>query len=212
MFVWDMAGETYLHSLGLTPKNGLREDLSVLSLHQSACYLQREYSLSLSAEEIMSGINQTVEDFYIYDVLPKPGVTAFLERTKQEGIPMCIATASDRYQVEAALRRCNMAHFFDAIFTCTEVGHGKDHPSIFRQATTHFGADRSNSLVFEDALHAIQTAKADGFTVAAVFDPSEKQQEKIKSLADYYFYDFEYTEAFWRMLYEDENSVVHCRQ
>ena len=41
---------------------------------------------------------------------------------------MCIATATDRYQVEAALQRCNMLHFFSEILTCTEVGSGKDRP------------------------------------------------------------------------------------
>ena len=111
---------------------------------------------------------------------------------------MCIVTASDRYQIEAALSRCSMAHYFDAIFTCSEVGHGKDEPVIFRKAMEHFGADRSSAVVFEDAIHAIQTAKADGFAVAAVFDSSEKRQAEIRDLSDCYIPDFEHTEGFWK--------------
>ena len=113
---------------------------------------------------------------------------------------MCIATASDRYQVEAALKRCGMDRFFDAIFTCTEVGHGKDEPIIFRRAMEHFGADRRNTVVFEDAIHAVQTAKADGFTVAAVFDTSEQHQAEIQEFAECYIPDFEHTEDFWRLI------------
>ena len=60
-----------------------------------------------------------------------------------------------------------------------------------------FGADRSNTLVFEDALHAIKTAKDDGFAVVAVFDNSEKRQKEIRDLSDCYIPDFEHTEAFW---------------
>ena len=42
-------------------------------------------------------------------------------------------------------------------------------------------------MVFEDALHAIQTAKSAGFRVAAVYDPSaEEDQPEIRRLADYY--------------------------
>lgn len=198
MFIWDSVGEIYLRSLGKEPKPSMREDVRALSLYQSACYFQREYDLPLSAEEIMAGINRTIEHFYIHEVLPKPGVIDFLEQMKKAEIPMCIATASDRYQIEAALSRCGMEHYFDAVFTCSEVGHGKDEPVIFRKAMEYFVADRSSAVVFEDAIHAIQTAKADGFAVVAVFDNSEKRQAAIRDLSDCYIADFEHTEVFWK--------------
>ena len=197
MFIWDSVGEIYLRSLGKEPKLSMREDVRALSLYQSACYFQKEYDLSLSVEQIMTGINQTIEHFYIHEVLPKPGVVDFLEQMKKAEIQMCIATASDRYQIEAALNRCGMEHYFDAIFTCSEVGHGKDEPVIFRKAMEYFGADRNTTVIFEDAVHAIQTAKADGFAVVAVFDYSEKQQKEIRDLSDCYVADFKQMEAFW---------------
>ena len=204
MFIWDNVGEIYLRSIGKEPKPSMREDVRALSLYQSACYFKQEYDLSLSVEEIMTGINQTIEHFYIHEVLPKPGVVDFLEQMKKDEIPMCIATASDRYQIEAALSRCGIEHYFEAIFTCSEVGHGKDEPVIFQKAMEHFGADRSSTIVFEDAIHAIQTTKADGFTVVAVFDDSEKRQAEIRDLADCYIADFEDTEEFWKLLKEGE--------
>lgn len=197
MFIWDTAGETYLRSQGKNPKPSMREDISTLSLYQSACYFQREYGLPFSADEIVAGINKTIAHFYAHEILPKSGVVDFLEQMKRAGISMCIATATDRCQIEAALNRCKMGHYFDAVFTCGEAGHGKDEPVIFRKAMAHFGADRSETVVFEDALHAVRTAKADGFLVAAVFDESEKQQKEIRRLSDCYISDFEHTETFW---------------
>jgi len=203
MFLWDSVGEIYLRSLGKEPKPSMREDVRALSLYQSACYFRREYDLSLSPEEIMEGIRQTTEHFYIHEVLPKPGVVDFLRQMQKAEIPLCIATASDRCQIKAALRRCGMEHFFDAIFTCSEVGHGKDEPLIFQKAMEHFGADRSSAVVFEDALHAVQTAKADGFAVVAVFDEREKRQSEIRELADCYIADFAHTEEFWKFASAD---------
>lgn len=197
MFIWDTVGEIYLRSLGKEPKPSMREDLSALSLSQAACYFQREYGLSFSVDEIVTGINQTIAHFYTHEILPKAGVIDFLEQMKKAGISLCIATASDRYQIEAALNRCRMEHYFDAVFTCSEVGYGKDEPFIFRKAMAYFGADRSETIVFEDAIHAVQTAKADGFCVVAVFDESEKQQNEIRRLSDCYILDFEHTETFW---------------
>ena len=198
MFIWESVGEIYLRSLGKEPKPSLREDVRALSLYQSACYFKKEYDLPLLEEQIMSGINKTIEHFYINEVMPKPYVTEFLEKMKQKGIPMCIATASDRYQIEAALSRCGMSHYFEAIFTCSEVGYGKDEPVIFRKAMEYFNSDRGSSIIFEDALHAIKTAKNDGFTVVSVFDNSEKRQDEIRAISDCYIRDFEHTEDFWK--------------
>lgn len=198
MFIWDHVGEIYLRSLGKEPKPSMREDIRTMSLYQSACYFQKEYDLALSAEQIIAGFNQIIEHFYTHEILPKPGVGKFLEQMKEAKIPMCIVTACDRSQIEASLRRCGMEHYFEAIFTCSEVGHGKDEPVIFRKAMEHFDADRSTAIVFEDAFHAVQTAKADGFAVVAVSDNSEKRQSEIRTLSDCYIADFKHTEDFWK--------------
>ena len=199
MFIWDTVGEIYLSNFGKKPTPYMREDLRTLSLYESAVYLQKEYALPLSAEEIMEGINKTIEHFYLYEVLLKDGVSDFLKILKEKGIKMCIATASERYQVEAALKRCEIDNYFDEIFTCTEIGHGKNGPYIFRKAMEHFDGDRSNTVIFEDALHAVKTAKNDGFIVAAVFDNSEKRQNELYNISDFYIKDFKNTEEFFKL-------------
>ena len=198
MFIWDAAGETYLRSIGKEPADDLQSILKPMSLHQSADYLRVHYSIPLSTEEIMDGINRTVETFYFHTVEPKPGVIGFLEELTRKGMRMCIATATDRYQVEAALERCGMRHFFSEIFTCTEIGSGKDQPLIFRKAMEHLGTDRSNTVIVEDAWHAIRTAKSDGFIVAAVFDVHESMQRSIRETADIYLTDYSDLDPLWK--------------
>lgn len=200
MFIWGEIGERYLRSLGKEPNPSMREAVRTLSLYQAACYLRREYDLTLSTEEIMKGINQMIEHFYLSEILPKPGVCEFLEHMKKAGISMCIATASERYQIEGALKRCGMSQYFDAIFTCSEIGHGKEEPFIFRQAMEVCGAERNTTVVFEDAFHAALTARRDGFSVIAVYDESEKYQEEIRRLADCYLVDFVHTKDFWEFI------------
>lgn len=198
MFIWDTAGETYLRSIGKEPMEDLQSVLKPMSLYQSAAYLKAQYGITLSVEDIMDGINRTVEAFYLDTVLPKPGVIEMLDAFFQKGVRMCIATATDRYQVEAALVRCGMRHFFSEIFTCTEVGSGKDQPLIFRMAMEHLGTDRGNTVVIEDAWHAIRTAKDDGFIVAAVYDSHESMQSSIRETADIYLTDFSDLDSLWK--------------
>ena len=184
MSIWDTVGEDYLRSIGYAPKAGLREALSTLSLRQGAEYMQEAYDLPLTVPEIMEGINKTVEGCYFHTVQPKPGVPEFLETLQRQGVQMCIATATDRYQIEAALKRCHLDGYFGEVFTCTGVGHGKDEPHIFEAALAWLGTAKEDTLVFEDAYHAIQTAKRAGFRVAAVYDAHEPHQAEIRELAD----------------------------
>ena len=196
--VWVSAGEHFFESIGITPKANLQEEIRTMSLYQSACYIRKEYGLSQTVEEIMDGINRTVENCYFHEVQPKQGAISFLRELKAADIRMCIATATDRYQIEAALKRCNMLDFFEEIFTCSEIGHGKDEPIIFRRAMEYLGTDRSNTIIFEDALHAIQTAKADGFLTVGISDPYIQEQESVQSLCHCYLTDFSQTETFWK--------------
>ena len=186
MFIWDTIGETYLRSIGYQPKENLNETFKNMSLHQAARYYQTEYGVTLSIDEIMDGVNAMLERYYRFEVPLKPGVAELLERLRQSGVKLCIATATDRHLVEAALDRCGVLSCFGEIFTCNEVGHGKDEPDIFEASLRFLGTRREETLVFDDALYAVRTAKEAGFPVAAVYDSHEKEQDKVRLLADIY--------------------------
>lgn len=193
MEVWDSVAKIFLTSLNRKPKPDLTDVIKTMSLYQSAEYLKKEYSLNLSLDKIMESINKIIEDFYFYEALPKEGVVKFLQELNRRDIHICIATATDRYLIEAALKRCEMENYFEKIFTCTEVGHGKDEPIIYAVAASHFNVNKNEAIVFEDAFHAIETAKKAGFVVAGVFDKSETNQSQIRNMSDYYIEDFQNT-------------------
>ena len=186
MYVWDTAGETFLRSMGCTPEPNLQSRLKAMSLYQSACYLRDAYSLPLTPEKIMEQVNHIIAHAYRQEIQPKPGVIPFLERLHRQRIKMVIATATHRPLVEAALSRCGMAGFFEHILTCTETGHGKDSPHIYRQALAALGTKREDTLVFEDALHALRTAHEDGFRTVAIYDDRELEQQALRAMAEVY--------------------------
>ncbi len=197
MFIWDNIGKDYLLSLGITPKEDLDEILKPLSLKQAAEYLQCEYKLKAGTEEIISGINNMITDFYSDTVLPKEGVLPFLQHLKNKGIKMCIATATDRHLAESALKRTLLSEFFSEIFTCGSVGFGKDNPTIYNAALNHLGTNKDTTVVFEDAIHAISTAKKEGYFVVGVYDNSEQcNAEKIKDMSDIYIHSFHEMRAY----------------
>ena len=189
MFIWDTIGEAYLRSIGYQPKENLNETFKNMSLRQAARYYQTEYGVTQSIDEIMDGVNAMLERYYRFEVPLKPGVAELLERLRQSGVKLCIATATDRHLVEAALDRCGVLSCFGEIFTCNEVGHGKDEPDIFEAALRFLGTRREETLVFDDALYAVRTAKEAGFPVAAVYDSHERSQAEVRARSDLYLED-----------------------
>ena len=190
MFIWETFGEDYLKTLGIEPKERLSETFKAFTLLQAAEYYRKAYGIELSTCEIINGINAMVSEIYRTRVTLKSGAEEFLKRLYENGVKMCIATATDKRVAEEILKRLKVYKYFSEIFTCDEVGEGKESPEIYRRALEKLGTAKNETIVFEDALHAIITAKADGFRVAAVFDAYEKGQDKVKEIADYYITDF----------------------
>lgn len=190
MHIWDSIGEDYLRSLGYEPREKLNEKFKTMSLAQAAAYYRSEYGVTLSVERICAEVNGRIENFYRDEAQLKPGAAEFLERLAQKGIKLAIATATDDYLVEAALRRCGVVSLFSGLFTCAMTGRGKTEPDIYRTAAARLGTQPRETLVFEDALYALKTARAAGFPTAAVYDPHEPGQKELRELADYYIEDF----------------------
>ena len=191
MFIWDTIGEDYLRTLGKEPHEDLKETFMTLTLEEAAEYYREHYKVTLSVTEIVDSINAMVEGIYRTKVTLKPGVTDYLRLLKESGVKMCVATVTDRYLVEDTLERLGILHYFSEIFTCAEVGYGKDKPIIYQKALEHLGTAKEETFVFEDSLFALETAKADGFPTVGVYDMHESRQEEMKRLADCYVRSFE---------------------
>ena len=188
MPVWDSLAGRYLQKNGRQARPGLRAILSTLAMVGSAEYLIREYDLNKDVQTVMDEMNEMGLTDYRDHVPPKADAIAYLEALKAKGVKMCVATATDRPLVEAALKRLDMDKYFVRVFTCTEVGAGKRQPDIFYAAMEFLGGSKENTVIFEDSLHAISTAHKHGFRVAAVPDASSaKDEAEIKRLAEVWY-------------------------
>ena len=199
MPVWENLGEIYLEHLGIEAEKGLGETLFAMSLEEGADYLIENYGLKQTPGEIIAGLNREVQDFYGRKVPLKEGVRGSLEEFRDRKIPMAIATSGDRANAEAALKRLKVLSYFRAVFTCSEIGSSKSHPDIYYAAALQLDTDPSDTWVFEDALHAIRTAKKAGFRTAGVYDrASGRDLAQIRDTADIYLPEFKDFDSFWK--------------
>ena len=183
--MWENLGERFLQSLDIVPEEDLRDKIWDLSLPESAAFFKREYALSLSEEEIIARLNELSESVYTSEAPLKSGVKRLLGSLQMLDIKTALATAADKNLASAALARTGISEHFSGIFSCSEHG-AKTSPDIFLKAAELLGTNPQETIVFEDSLTAVQTAKAAGFITAAVFDKSEKNPDLLRDTADFY--------------------------
>jgi HAD superfamily hydrolase (TIGR01509 family) len=190
MAAWSTVGSDYMRSLGMEPPADLDEAILRLSVAEAAEYV-KALGVPGSAEKIRVDMNGFVDDFYLNRVSPRPGVPEMLAAFRENGVKMCVATASDRGQIETGLRHAGILRYIDRIFTCTELNTTKHYPVIFHAAREYMGTAMDATWVFEDARHSAQTAKAAGYRVCGIFDPSEPDQAGLRAASDLYLTTFE---------------------
>jgi HAD superfamily hydrolase (TIGR01509 family) len=187
MSIWDTAAKTFLNNEGIRAEDDLGKTMFSMSMTKGAEFLKERYLLDMDIDAVVTGINDTIKEFYFYQVELKEGVRRFLKDMGQNGIKMVAATSSDREVVEVALKRLNIMDCFERLFTCTEIGAGKIKSDIYLAAAEYMGTLPGDTWVFEDALYAIQTAKSAGFRTVGVFDISSiANLEEIQRISDIY--------------------------
>ncbi len=190
---WQNMGYTYIKLKNLEPEEKLNEKLYPLTIIQTAEYLNTAYGLNLDKETIIRECNGVMEAAYNNIIPLKPFVKEFLLLLKTKNIPMYVATATDRHLVEIALERHGIESFFQGIVTSTEAGSAKaESAAIFDIARKNLGTSLGKTIVFEDSYHAIKTAVAAGYPIAALYDlAAEKDLNEIKKISHWYSDSFE---------------------
>ncbi len=197
MGIWQTVGTDLIESLGHTPEEGTVKLFKTLTVIQAAEYIKEHYGAEQSPEELKQMMLKSVERQYLYTLREKAGVLSFLKALSEKGVKMCVATASEKYQVQAVMDRCGISQYIHKIFTCTEVGAGKDKPYIYRTALEYLGTEKETTLVFEDVLHCVKTATDDGFRCVGIYDKYAEDRDIIKSLCEVYITDYSDTKEFW---------------
>lgn len=184
MHAWIKIGERYLQTKGIVLNDNQKKIVGGMLLEEMSEYLINEFNFKISPKEIVSEINKMVEDEYFHRIQVKPGVVEFLEALRKNNVKMCVATATDRYMTEAALKRLGLLKYFEFIYTCGELHVDKSIPDIYDKALEVLGTKKEETYVFEDTYLPITTVVNAGYPLVAVADKwSAHRENDIKKIA-----------------------------
>ena len=187
MGYWQSLEREFLVSKGVTENlEDILERTKPLTLPEAAVFFSQYCDLDGTPEQLVEEVLAIMEHHYRHDVTLKPGVIPYLDRLKEQGIPMCVASATPRHLVEICLERLGLSHYFSFLLSCVEVGAGKGRPDVYLECARRLGAQPQEISVYEDAIYAVRTAHTAGFHVVAVNDGplNEGCWEEMTALAD----------------------------
>lgn len=105
------------------------------------------------------------------DLSLAPGAPSFLDFLKNNHIPFTIATASGKENLDFYFEHLNISNWFDYDKVVYNNGliKSKPDPEIYRTAMTVIGKKAGETIIFEDAVAGLQSAKnADAGSIIAV--------------------------------------------
>ena len=187
MWVWDNVAADYLRAHGVTPPPGLAAQVRGMNVPQAVEFAQREYGVPGTVPQGVRQVCGLVAQAYAEKVQLKPFARDYLDQLRRQGVPMCLATASEPDYVLPALERLGLGGYFRFIATSDSLGATKQSPAYYEKLAEKFGAAPQQLTVFDDSLHAIRSAKEAGCRVVAIYDDASlDERSRIKVLCDYY--------------------------
>ena len=191
MWIWKDIDIEYLAKYGIECPSDLQAAIEGMSFSETAVYFKERFQIPDSLEVIKETWNQMAREKYLHEVPFKPGIPEFLDKCKEKGIKLGIATSNSRELVESIAKVHGLDDYFECIMTACEVKKGKPAPDIYLAVAKSLNVNTAKCLVFEDIVPGIMAGKSAGMKVCAVEDIySVYQRAEKEKLADYYIEDF----------------------
>ncbi|WP_098413676.1 HAD family hydrolase [Vibrio sp. ES.051] len=107
----------------------------------------------------------------------KEGVVELLEWLKAQGLPIAVATSTEKEVAKIKLEFAGLSKYVDNLTTGCEVSHGKPAPEIYLLAADRLGVEPSQCLAFEDSNNGVRAAIAANMITYQIPDLVEPCEE-----------------------------------
>lgn len=201
MWAWDNLGEDTLKEHNIPLFSDYRKVIRTMSVLNFSKYLTERYPVLGNAEELMDHWHEIMKVKYTTEIKLKPGIIELLETLKKRGYTLYLASATKYEVLMTAVKHFGLEKYFSFIIAETMVNLSKYDPRFYQICVDRAGAKKEETYIFEDADHAVRTAKKAGYHVCAIKDKSMESKEKeIKHYADLYQKDFTNIDALLKFL------------
>jgi HAD superfamily hydrolase (TIGR01509 family) len=117
------------------------------------------------------------------------GAAAFIHRAAEWGLPMAVASAAPRENVDVVLEKLGVGEHFEVRVGDRDVARTKPAPDAYLLAAERLRVDPRECVVFEDTRFGLQAGRAAGCRTVAIL--SQHSEAEVADLADLSVRDFD---------------------
>ena len=140
--------------------------------------VKRDAQRSESVEELIKFHRD-----YFFKRLPEvkvplvPHVKDVLEKFKNEGKHLSLASSSGRKLIDIFTQQTKIAHYFEVIMSGDDVKYSKPNPEIFLKVAQWYGLPATQFTVIEDSTNGVKAAKSAGMQCVGFQNPLSGGQD-----------------------------------
>lgn len=191
MGVWYEVDRIFLDRRGLVFCDGIKGKIESLSIHYAAEVFIEYFKLTDHVDIVVSEWLSIAAELYRTSVTLKPGVHDFVQRMREQGRGVSLATSCSEDILMDVLDRESLVDKVERITYTREVSSRSKDVSLFRLAVERTGKPPSRCIVFDDVPEALLAARQAGTRTVGVFDThSMGRLAELKKAADYYIEGF----------------------
>lgn len=183
--MWDNIMSRYVSSKGVVPSNTLDNEIRAMTVDEAAEYVGKLYFSDKYKDEILNDVNEFIKREYLKIPLID-GAEKFLKDINKKG-RVVLYTATTQPLIKASLIKNDVLDYFDYLYTSTNYNETKTNPNGYLNIMRQLGFKPSETLIVEDAPHALEGASKAGSDILAIrTDVNIKKTDIIINCPSFY--------------------------
>lgn len=172
----------FLTDYGISEAETNFDEFNGKTIVEIIAVLRSKFSLTFTIAELVGDYDLRVANLYL-DVDLLPSCREFLELCEWMNIPVAIASANNRTNIEYVLNRFELSNLVTVIVSSNEVQFGKPHPETYQQIQNYFG--NCNFMVVDDSIHGLKGALDSGMQVDLILFGLQSSSSAHKNLDNF---------------------------
>lgn len=164
--LFTLGSNDHLKSLGIEVDPNDEGNYTGITMESYCAQMIEKYNIDQSLEEYVKTEWDYVNPYFEDENLkPMIGLIDFLEKAKNSGLKMAIASSSSQSYVKHILELFRIGNYFEFIISGEMVEHSKPAPDIYLEAINKLNIPVEDLFAIEDSYAGITSAKAAGLFV-----------------------------------------------
>jgi len=167
---WRALNAEFVRRRGIVPTDEEVRAMHSLTGRIAVDYYREHYGLETDFDTLCAEACEGMKAAYSAGLPLKPGAAQYLRRLRARGVRCVVCSASPCDLVLIALNRMNLTQDLDLIYSTEIIGGHKGDPAFYDRLCAMIGEKKEDCVMFEDALYAMEGARAAGLGVIGITD------------------------------------------